>query len=302
MSRQGIAQLVVLWALVVLGTMAASFAFSMRTEALASRNGLDSTRAYFQARTGVERAVAMLSSGAADNVLDRVITGGEGDAGYEVRVIGENGKIDINVVPEEVLKEVLRKGGLAQEEAEGIGDAILDWRDEDDQTRPAGAEEQEYAVLPEPVRPRNGRLGNIGELRYVRGVSPEIFAELLSAVFTVDGGSQGVNVNLAPVEVLRVLPGFTTELALLAVERRQEAPFRSPADVVAFLKGEGGEPPSFPLFSTAAASRVYTITSTGTAGGSITRVIRCTAELRGGRTPVKIRRWEDHVPVSREAG
>jgi general secretion pathway protein K len=303
MNRRGIAQLVVLWALVLLGTLAASFSFSMRTEALASRNGLDSTRAYFQARTGVERAVALLSSVAADNVLGRSITGGEGDAGYEVRVVAETGKIDMNAVTEEVLKEVLRKGGLSQEEAEGIGDAILDWRDQDDRTRPAGAEEHEYGSLREPVMPRNARLGSIGELRYVWGVSPELFERFLAVVFTVNGGSQGVNVNLAPVEVLRVLPGFTAELADLAVVRRQEAPFRSPADVAAFLQSEGGEPPSIPFFSTATASRVYTIHSTGTVDGSATRVIRCTVELSGGRKPVRIRRWEDHVPaIEEEAG
>ena len=35
MNREGIAQLVVLWALLLLGTLAMSFAFSMRTEAMA---------------------------------------------------------------------------------------------------------------------------------------------------------------------------------------------------------------------------------------------------------------------------
>ena len=42
------------WALLLLGTLAMSFAFSMRTEAQASRNGLEAARAYFLARTGVE--------------------------------------------------------------------------------------------------------------------------------------------------------------------------------------------------------------------------------------------------------
>jgi len=302
MSRKGIAQLVVLWALLLLGTLAMSFAFSMRTEAQASRNGLEAARAYFQARTGVDRAIALLSSLPADNVLAGPVAGGEDGAAYEARVTAESGKIDINFVPEEALKEILRNGGLSGDEAEELGDAILDWRDEDDRVRPKGAEEQDYAVLAEPVKPRNGRLAGVGELRYVRGVTPEFFTRFLAVVFTVDSGMPGVNMNVAPVEVLRVLPGFTPELAALAVARREETPFRSPADVAAFLAGEGVSPPAIPMFSIAGTSRVYTITSTGKAGGTAARVIRCTIESRGGPKPFTIRHWEDHVPVGEEAG
>ena len=302
MSRKGIAQLVVLWALLLLGTLAMSFAFSMRTEAQASRNGLEAARAYFLARTGVERTIALLSTGAADNVLAGPVTGGEDGATYEVRVMPENGKIDINHVGEEGLKEILRNSGLSEDEVESIGDAILDWRDEDDQRRPAGAEEQDYAFLPEPVKPRNGRLASVEELRYVRGVPPEFFSRVLANVFTVDSGSPGVNVNAAPIEVLRVLPGFTPELAALVKERRKESPFRSPGDVAAILAAEGVGPSAIPVISGGASSRVYTITSTGKAEGTVTRVIRCTIAVGGGPNPIKIRRWEDHVPIYGEAG
>ncbi|NNF84615.1 MAG: hypothetical protein HKM29_05605 [Deltaproteobacteria bacterium] len=302
MNRKGIAQLVVLWALLLLGTLAMSFAFSMRTEAQASRNGLEAARAYFLARTGVERTIALLSSGPADNVLAGAVTGGEDGANYEVMVTPGNGKIDINHVGEEGLKEILRNSGLSEGAVESIGDAILDWRDEDDQRRPAGAEEQDYAFLPEPVKPRNGLLASVEELRYVRGVPPEFFSRVLANVFTVDSGMAGVNMNVAPIEVLRVLPGFTPELAALVVERRKESPFRSPGDIAAFLAAEGAGLSAIPIVSSGAASRVYTITSTGKAERTVTRVIRCTIEVGGGPNPFKIRRWEDHVPIYGEEG
>jgi general secretion pathway protein K len=301
MSRKGIAQLVVLWALLLLGTLAMSFAFSMRTEAQASRNGLEAARAYFMARTGVERTIALLSTGATDNVLAGPVTGGEDGATYEARVMPENGKIDINHISEEGLKEILRNSGLSEDEVESMGDAILDWRDEDDERRPAGAEEQDYASLPEPVKPRNGRLASVGELRYVRGMPPEFFLRVLANVFTVDSGRPGVNMNAAPLEVLQVLPGFTPELAALVVERRNESPFRSPGEIAAFLAAEGAGPLAIPVVSSSAASRVFTITSTGKAEGTVTRVIRCKIEAGGGRNPTRIRRWEDHVPIYGEA-
>ena len=301
MSRKGIAQLVVLWALLLLGTLAMSFAFSMRTEAQASRNGLETSRAYFLARTGVGKTIVLLSTGATDNVLAAPVTGEEDGATYEVRVVPENGKVDINRISEEGLKEILRNSGLSEDEVENMGDAILDWRDEDDERRPAGAEEQDYASLPEPVKPRNGRLASVGELRYVRGVPPEFFSRVLANVFTVDSGRPGVNINAAPLEILRVLPGFTPELAALVVERRNESPFRSPGEIAAFLAAEGAGPLAIPVVSSSAASRVFTITSTGKAEGTVTRVIRCTVEAGGGRNPSRIRRWEDHVPIYGEA-
>ncbi len=279
-----------------------SFAFSMRTEAMASRNGLEGERAYYQARTGVDRAIALLSVAPADNVFSGPITGGEDGATYEVRVTPENGKFDINVIGEEALKEILQNGGLSADEAEGLGDAILDWRDEDDETRPRGAEEPDYASLPEPVKPRNGRFASVGELRYVRGATHEIYTRLLQAVFTVDSGMQGVNVNVAPVEVLRLLPGVTPELAALAVAHREENPFRSAADFAALLGTESAGPSSVPVFFSARASSGYTITSVGRAGGTVTRVIRCTIGVRGDPNPFKIRRWEDHVPFYEETG
>ncbi|TFH29496.1 MAG: hypothetical protein E4G97_07135, partial [Deltaproteobacteria bacterium] len=139
-SDRGIALLLVLWALVLLGTLALGFSWSMRTEAMAARNGVDETRAYFQARTGVNRAVVLLASLSVDNVLAASITGEDGDASYAVRIESESGKMDVNLVGEEDLLEILKKGGLPEEEAEGVRDAILDWRDDDDNPRPRGAE------------------------------------------------------------------------------------------------------------------------------------------------------------------
>ena len=188
-TNRGIALLLVLWALVLLGTLALGFSLSMRTEAMAARNGIDETRAYFQARTGVNRAVVLLASLPADNVLAATIAGEDGDASYEVRVESESGKVDVNLVGEEVLLEILKKGGLPEEEAEGVRDAILDWRDEDDVPRPRGAERAEYGRMTEPIAPRNGKIRGIGELMYVKGVTKEFYEAFLSRVFTVHGNS-----------------------------------------------------------------------------------------------------------------
>ena len=300
-GNRGIALLLILWALALLGTLALGFSFSMRTEAQAARNGIDDTRAYFQARTGVQRAAVLLSTLPADNVLRMEIAGKEGDASYEVRVENESGRVDINLVPEEVLLEILKIGGLPEEEAEGVRDAILDWRDPDDTPRPRGAEAPDYAQLPEPVVPRNGKILAVEELRYVKGVTPEFFRRFLSRVFTVHGNSPRVNFLRAPEIVLRSLPGVSPEAAARIVARRGEDPPMNAADLAAMV-GEGRmTAQGLALVSGGQASNVYAITATGRAGTGVFHVVRCLAEVTGrGEKAVKILRWLDQVP--REVG
>ncbi|HQT96289.1 MAG TPA: type II secretion system protein GspK [Thermodesulfobacteriota bacterium] len=298
---RGIALLLVLWALVLLGTLALGFSWSMRTEAMAARNGIDEARAYFQARTGVSRAVAMLASLPADNVLAGSISGADGDASYEVRVESESGKVDVNLVGEEVLLEMLKKGGLPEEAAEGLRDAILDWRDEDDVPRPRGAERAEYEGRIEPIVPRNGKIRGIGELIYVKGVTKEFHEAFLSRVFTAHGNSAQVNFLRAPGIVLRSLPGVSAEAADRIVAGRTEEPPISAADL-AEMVGEGLlTAQGLALISGGASSSVYTITATGRAGGDVTRIVRCLVEVSGsGEKGVKMLGWLDKA--SREEG
>jgi general secretion pathway protein K len=295
-ANRGIALLLVLWALVLLGTLALGFSWSMRTEAMAARNGIDETRALFQARTGVSRTVALLASLSADNVMTATIAGEDGDASYEVRVESESGKVDVNLVGEDVLLEILKKGGLP--EAEDVRDAILDWRDADDAPRPRGAERAEYGRMTEPIAPRNGLIRGIGELRYVKGVTKEIHEAFLSRIFTVHGNSAQVNLQRAPELVLRSLPGVSAEAADRIAARRREEPPISAADLAPMV-GQGLlTAQGLALLSGGSSSRVYTITATGRAGNGVTHVVRCLVEVSGsGEKGVKMLGWLDKAPL-----
>jgi general secretion pathway protein K len=296
-GTRGIAQLLVLWALLLLGTLALGFSLSMRTEAQAARNGVDDVRAYFQARTGVMRTVALLSTVPADNVMRMAIAGEDGDASYEVVVESESGKVDINFVEEDVLLEMLRKAGLPDDGAEEVRDAILDWRDDDDNPRARGAEAPDYAQLPEPVLPRNGKIVSVDELRYVKGVTPELFDRFLSRVFTTRGNSRQVNFLLAPEFVLRSLPGISSEAAAQIVARRAEDPPPSTAELLAIV-GDGLTPwVRSMVFSGGGTSNAFTITATGRAGAGIIHTVRCLAEISGGgKKGIKILGWLDQAP------
>ncbi|MGB1926861.1 MAG: type II secretion system protein GspK, partial [Rubripirellula sp.] len=53
-------------------------------------------------------------------------------------------------------------------------DAILDWLDEDEESREFGAEAEYYNSLPTPYSPANGPLQTVEELLLVRGVTPNL--------------------------------------------------------------------------------------------------------------------------------
>ena len=300
-GNRGIALLLVLWALVLLGTLALGFSLSMRTEAMAARNGIDETRAWFQARTGVNRAIVLLASLSADNVLAASIRGEDGDASYGVRVESESGKVDVNLANEEVLLEILKKGGLPEAEAEGVRDAILDWRDEDDVPRPRGAERAEYGRMTEAITPRNGKIRSVGELMFVAGVTKDFYESFLSRVFTAHGNSARLNFLRAPEIVLRSLPGVSAEAAERIVAGRREEPPISAADLAPMV-GQGLlTAQGLALLSGGSASSVFTITATGRAGNDVTRVVRCLVEVSGsGEKGVKMLGWLDKAP--REEG
>lgn len=57
---------------------------------------------------------------------------------------------------------------------EDVADAILDWLDDDDETRTYGAESDYYATLPTPYSAANGPLQSVEELLLVRGVTPTL--------------------------------------------------------------------------------------------------------------------------------
>ncbi len=57
---------------------------------------------------------------------------------------------------------------------EDVADAILDWLDEDEDTRPYGAESDYYSTLATPYSASNGPLRSVEELLLVRGVTPSL--------------------------------------------------------------------------------------------------------------------------------
>src|SRR5262245_25653368 len=135
-STRGIALISVLWITGLLAVMAASFASSTRTETRLAHNQEENAKAEALADAGVHRAVFGLLDPDPETAWragDSAHTFSLGEGDVQVWVEDEDGKIDLNGAPVQLLAGLLLALGLPEEDARRMADRIGDFRDEDSQ-------------------------------------------------------------------------------------------------------------------------------------------------------------------------
>ncbi|MBK8208936.1 MAG: general secretion pathway protein GspK [Rhodospirillales bacterium] len=216
--ERGFALLMVLWTLMLLAFIATVFGDNARTEVLLARNLVSNARAEALADGGVFRAAAGLTRAPRDGgfrgdgqiyvwrpALDDN-AGGEAIDGEEVRftIRDEGGKIDLNQASAGLLRELFVAIGLEPKPSAALADAIVDFRDEDQEKQAAGAETREYKAAELPWGPKNKPFVLVEELIYVLGMSPEIYRRVAPLV-TVRGQGETPHPYTAPPEVLEAM-------------------------------------------------------------------------------------------------
>jgi general secretion pathway protein K len=224
---RGFALIAVLWITILLTVIGSSFAFSMRSEALSARNALSLAQARAAADGAVERVAFELQR--PRNLNEAWTADGQphvwqdGEIAIVVTAVDEAAKIDLNAGAEPLLKGLLMVvGGLDEAAAQKLIDAIVDWRDPDELTRPNGAEAAEYRAANRNYRPPNAPFETAGELQRVLGVNPALFSRL-GPHLTVYSRQSGVNPATASREVLLSIPGVGAEQVEAFLVQRQEA-------------------------------------------------------------------------------
>ena len=224
-AQRGIALILALWITILLTVIASGFAFSMRSEALATRNALSLARVRATADGAIERMAFELSR---PRVPDAWALDGqphvwqEDDITVTVSAVDEAARIDLNVAPDALLKSMLLAQGIDDERAAHLADAIADWRDPDDFKRPNGAEEADYRAAGLKYGPTNGPFETVAELGRVLGMTGELYARVAPLV-TVYSRQPGINPLTASREVLLTLPNATPENVDAYVAQRSAA-------------------------------------------------------------------------------
>lgn len=187
-NRRGGVLAIVIWSIAVLAiVVAATQVVTFRTAALGAKS-LDRVQSRWAARAGVEQAIAMMAThnenpesndalslmrGLEDVAVGELKTGTWEithilDGQEYLGPLDESAKLNINSLGSAELLE-LDFDGLSQD----VIDAIIDWRDEDDEPGLMGAEIEFYQNRNLPYEPRNDDVRSIAELELVAGVWPE---------------------------------------------------------------------------------------------------------------------------------
>jgi len=209
--EQGFTLLVVIWALSILVVLSLVFGASVSAHLKTTRNAIDNARAEAFADAGVELAVLDLSAWRAQATRDprfprngRPVRCSLGDGdGLSIAVEDEAGKVDLNAADERLIAAALIAAESAADDAAGLAQRIIDYRDGDSDRRPQGAERAEYRDLGRGG-PKNQPLELIEEIEQVPGI-PAGLVDALRPYATVYSGQQSIDGNLASPRLLRVL-------------------------------------------------------------------------------------------------
>lgn len=158
-----------------------------------------------------------------------------------VRVWEHAGKINLTELSRPRLRAMLEKK-LGEDVETGQLDDLMaawsDWLDLNSQAAPNGAEDEYYADQDLPYAPRNGRIETVEELLQIRGFA-DVFGDVdLDAAFTLFGDQDLINLNVATVEAMRLLPGLDEELIDRIVAWRETNEFVGNGDVAQLVPAE----------------------------------------------------------------
>jgi general secretion pathway protein K len=228
--------LMVLWVLILLGLIAASFLRETRLGTNLARNITENAKAEALAEAGIQRAMLGLLD--PDPATRWRANGTPYDFAFSdgmvvVRIEDEGGKVDLNRAPGPILLALLEAVGVSPEKAYALADAIYDFRDEDHERRTAGAEDPDYLAAGLQAGAKDAPFDDTEELMQALGMTREIHAAIRPYV-TVYSRRSRINLLTAPEFVLRAIPNLKPEqLEKILADRLDSARLdRAWADVV----------------------------------------------------------------------
>lgn len=211
--QRGIALVIVLWLIVLLGVIAVGHASNVHSETRLAMQHLESAKARVLAEAGIQRAILglLLQNSATEWPVNGAPQRLEID-GRELTVAirDATGLVDLNAADPGLLGALIATTGDDPSQQEKLVDAILDWRDPDNLTHLHGAEDDAYRAAGLSWTASDAAFSSVDELRYVFGMTPERFAAIVPFV-TVYSERGGLNLEYAPPFLIGMLTGQTLD-------------------------------------------------------------------------------------------
>lgn len=302
--HRGAALLAVIWliAILALATMTALRVISFDMEIASAK--IHGSRARHVAEMGIaigSNPVVKRS----DPILRQFVA--EAGEGFEVRVISEGSRFNINAIllrdDTALLRSMFIDWGLELDDAQAVCDALMDWVDENDEVMLNGAEVKEYEALGRINQPFNRPFYDLSEMRLVLGM------DMVEAVrpdwrewFTI-WSAGALDLNDAPAELIAAAAEVRVEEAEIIPETvrgtdgerdtEDDVPFENAAAALDLLGRDiNGRPDIARRFTVNdATTRIESIGQAEGAKRKITVIVR----NRTGK-PALLERTEEIIP------
>lgn len=285
-AARGYALIVVLWLVTLLTAMTVSYHTAARTESQLLAQSVRGAQADALAEAGVWLAIGehvrSTASGARRAArMERTYE----LAGSPIRtsLADASGWINLNTAQPELLDAAFARAVPDSTSRAGLVQAVVDWRDENHEKSPRGAEDDDYTRAGYPYGAKDAPFATVDELRRVAGMSDEVFRSV-APLLTVHGNQARINADAAPENVLAALPGADPG-AVAAI-------LRGRADRAA---GSAETSPGHALdnrFTQAGSGDIYVITAIAESGGATSKLTATVRYARGEREPVQVLAWE----------
>ncbi len=122
----------------------------------------------------------------------------------DYRVVSTSGLVDINFASPLLLQRLFLAVRLPEARAQSLAAAIVDFRDNDNEPQPGGAELNNYVAAGRNFGPKNALFETISELDQVLGMTRDVMAAISSYV-TVHSRTPTIDLGLAPPELAAAL-------------------------------------------------------------------------------------------------
>ena len=329
------ALILVMIAVAVFSALAAAMAFSMKVEIRLAQKSDNEQQLLWLGRSGVEYARWILSQqasivGEPYDSLNQIWAGGPGGPGetnsvlagismtdypigdgtVSLKITDLERKANINTANTAELQQALTVMGVDADDISVVSDSIQDWIGPAGPPRVAGAESDYYQSLTPPYYAKNAPIDDLSELRYVKGVTPEMYDGSNSSnspasqqpqhpklglgtepgqapdypfglkdIFTPISRGQ-ININTADTNVLQIIPGVDAAIAATIIQQRagpdgvdgtdDDTPIRNPRNA---LQSAGLDPADLTRSASLLTTRSFTFDVQVTAKiGDSTRV------------------------------
>ena len=136
-----------------------------------------------------------------------------------ITVEDERGKIPLNGIIEEEVRQLFQMAGATGTQLNTLTDSFEDWQDVDSTPRPSGAEAPAYAGM--GYKPRNAGFHTVAEMRMLKGMTDDIYARVAPATTVFFGESGGFSEQTSQVLALEVL-GEEGPSSLEVIQRQQQ--------------------------------------------------------------------------------